>query len=151
MSLRILSQFVLVVLACVLPVSGQNPTIEYGRPDELRGVSKVFVDTGTSVRKREMIVKAIIKYLPDLQIVSRPEESDIHLRFAVRESRNGQREGMGIVVKLIGGNRERVLLTVDDEFPPISDGGGIVSYSIEMARPRMFAREFVKAYQKANG
>jgi hypothetical protein len=146
MRLRIVSQLVLLVLACALPVSGQDLTIECGQPDELRGVTKVFVDTRANVRQRERIVKAITRYLPNLQVVSRPEESDIHLRY-----RKGQREGLGTVVKLVGGNRERVLVSVDDEFPPIFDGGSIVSYGFEQARPLMFAIEFVKAYRRANG
>jgi hypothetical protein len=151
MRLRMMSQLFLLVLACALPVSGQDPTIEYGQPDELRGVTKIFVDTRTNVRRWEKIVKTITRRLPNIQVVSRPEESDIHLRYSLRDSRNGQREGLGTVVKLIGGNRERVLLSVEDEFPPIFDGGGIVSYGMEQARPLMFAIEFVKAYRRANG
>ena len=151
MRLRIMGQLALLVFACALPVFAQDPTIEYGHPDELRGVTKVFVNTNANVRQREMIVNTITKYLPNLQVVSRPEDADIHLRFSLRETRNGQREGVGTVVKLVGGNRERVLLSVEDEFPPIFERGSIVSYGLEHARPRMFAREFVKAYQKANG
>jgi hypothetical protein len=151
MRLKLMSQFVLLVLACALPVSGQGPTIEYGQPEELRGVTKVFVDTRTYVQKREKIVKVITRYLPNLQVVSRPEESDIHLRYSLKGLRNGKREEMGTVVKLLGGNRERVLLSVEDELPPINDGGSIVSYGLEQARPLMFAREFVKAYRRANG
>jgi hypothetical protein len=41
-------------------------------------------------------------------------------------------------------------MSVDDELPPIFDGG-IVSYGLEQARPRMFAIEFVKAFRRANG
>ncbi len=146
-----MGQLVLLILACALPVSAQDPTIEYGQPEELRGVTKIFVDARANVRKREMIVRSITRCLPNLQVVSRPEESDIHLRFSLRELRNGQREGLGTVVKLVGGNRERVLLSVDDEFPPIFEAGSMASYGLEQARPVMFAREFVKAYRKANG
>src|SRR5262245_20519629 len=151
MRLRIMSQLFLLVLACAFPVFGQGPTIEYGQPDELRGVTKVFVDTRTYVRQREMIVKAITKSLPNLEVVSRPEESDIHLRYSLKDLRNGQSKGLGTVVKLVGGNRERVLLSFEDEFPPIFEPGSIVSYAYQQARPRRFAIEFVKAYQRANG
>src|SRR5215510_13221091 len=98
----------------VVPVVAQAPTVEYGQASELRGVTKVFVDTGVDARQREMIVKVMRKQLPELEVVSRPEDADIHLRFSLRETRDGYTEGVGTVVKLVGGNRERVLLSIKD-------------------------------------
>jgi len=151
MRLRIMGELFLLVLACAFPVFGQDRTIEYGQPEELRGVTKVFVDTRTYVRQREMIVKALARRLPNLQVVSRPEEADIHLRYSLKGLKNGQCEGMGTVVKLVGVDRERVLLSVDDELPQIFEPVSMVSYAYKQARPLMFAIEFVRAYRRANG
>ena len=144
-----------VLLACVsaLPVLAQNPTVEYGDPGELRGVKKVFVDTGTDIELRNRILEEIQKRLPDLIIVSVPEEADIHLRFTLKEERNysvivpvGGRigvpysVGIGSVVKVLGENRVRVLLSFKDSRTRFGE-----------RRPSTnFAREFVEAYRRAN-
>jgi hypothetical protein len=140
----------LIVLTFALPVLAQTPIIEYGEPDELRGVKKVFVDTGHDSQQRGVVVKEIKKQLPDLEIVSHPEESDIHLRFFLKEKRDGRTEGIGTIVKLIDANRARALLSFKDYLSPIYERNSIKSYGIEYIMPIKFAREFVKAYKKAN-
>jgi hypothetical protein len=139
----------LLVLTFALPASAQTPVIEYGRPDELRGVTKVFV--GLDDQQREVVVREIKKQLPGLEIVSRPEESDIHLRFFLKESRDGRIEGVGIVVKLIDANRARALCSFKDHLPPMYERHSVKSFGVERIMPLRFAREFVKAYKKANG
>ena len=140
----------LLVLTLALPVLAQTPVVEYGQPDELRGVTKVFVDAGLDAQQRGVVVKEIKKQLPDLEIVSSPEESDIHLRFFLKERRDGRTEWMGTVVKLIDANRARTLCSFKDNLPPIYDQHSIKSFGIERIMPLRFAREFVKAYKKAN-
>ena len=140
----------LLVLTFASPVLAQAPIIEYGQPDELRGVTKVFVDTSLDAQQREVFVKEIKKQLPDLEVVSRPEESDIHLRFFLREDRDGRTEGVGTVVKLIDANRVRALCSFEDNLSPIYERHSIKNYGIERTMPLNFAREFVKAYKKAN-
>jgi hypothetical protein len=78
------------LLAFALPVAAQNQVVEYGTIDELREVKKVFVDTGTDAQQRERITKEIGKRLPGLTIVARPEDSDIHLRFEIRDRQRVQ-------------------------------------------------------------
>jgi hypothetical protein len=138
----------LLILFLALPVLAQTTVTESGQPDELRGVTKVFV--GLDDQQREVVVREIKKQLPDLEIVSRPEESDIHLRFFLREMRDGRTEGMGTVVKLVDANRARTLYSFRDQLPPIFAQHSIKSHGIEHTMPLKFAREFVKAYKKAN-
>jgi hypothetical protein len=145
------SRLLILILTVALPIVAQEPGIEYGHPDELRGVTKVFVDTGVDTRQREQIAKEIQKRLPILEVVSRPEESDIHLRFSLRETRDGRTEGVGTVVKLVGSNRVRMLLSFKDYLLPLFERESIVNFGVEYAKPRIFAQEFVKAYRRANG
>jgi hypothetical protein len=140
--------FSLLVLTFASPVLAQSPIIEYGQPDELRGVKKVFV--GLNAQQREVVVREIKKQLPDLEVVSRPEESDIHLRFFLKETRDGRTEGVGTVVKLLDANRARELCSFKDNLSPIYEQHSIKNYAVERAMPLRFAREFVKAYKKAN-
>lgn len=146
-----------VLLTCVLglPALAQNPTVEYGDPGELRGVKKVFIDAGTDIELRNRILEEIRKRLPDLNIVSAPEAADIHLRFSLKEERSygvivpvrggiggigTYSVGVGSVVKVLGENRVRVLLSFKDTRTRFGE-----------RRPSTnFAREFVDAYRRAN-
>jgi hypothetical protein len=139
----------LLVLTFALPILAQTPVIEYGRPDELRGVTKVFV--GLDAQQREVVVREIKKQLPGLEIVSRPDESDIHLLFSLKETRDGRIEGVGTVVKLIDASHARELYSFKDNLSPIYEQHSIKSYGIDRIMPLRFARGFVKAYKKANG
>jgi hypothetical protein len=139
----------LLILTFTLSVAAQTPIIETGRPEELRGVTKVFV--GLDAEQRQVVVKEIKKELPNLEIVSRPEESDIHLLFFLKETRDGRIESLGTVVKLIDVKRARTLFSFKDDLPPIYAQHSAKNRGIEYAMPLNFAREFVKAYKKANG
>lgn len=144
---------VLLASVLALPVLAQNPTVEYGHPGELRGVKKVFVDTGTDIELRNQVLEEIQKRLPDLNIVAAPEGADVHLRFSLKEERSygvivpaGGRIGVpysvgaGSVVKVLSDNRVRVLLSFKDSRTRFGE-----------RRPSTnFAREFVQAYQRAN-
>ena len=153
MARRIIISCVLLASVLALPTLAQNPTVEYGDPGELRGVRKVFVDTGTDIELRNRILEEIQKRLPDLDIASAPEAADIHLRFSLKEERNygviapvGGRVGVayslgvGSAVKVLSGNRVRVLWGFKDSRTRFGE-----------RRPSTnFAREFVEAYRRAN-
>jgi hypothetical protein len=150
---RLITACAFLVCVLALPILAQNPTVEYGHPSELRGVKKVFVDAGTDIELRNRILAEIQKRLPDLTTVSAPEAADIHLRFSLKEQRDygvivpvGGRigvpysVGVGSVVKVLGENRLRVLLSFKDSRTRFGE-----------RRPSTnFAREFVDAYRKAN-
>ena len=148
-SFRKMGWLSLLVMTFALPVLAQTPVIEHGQPDELRGVTKVFV--GLDAQQREVVVKEIKKQLPDLEIVSRPNESDIHLSFSLKETRDGRIEGVGTVVKLIDANHTRALYSFKGDLSPIYVQHSIKSVMIERMMPLTFARGFVSAYKKANG
>lgn len=149
MSFRKMVWLSLLMLMFALPVLAQTPVIEQGQPAELRGVRKLFV--GHDVQRREVVVREIKKQLPDLEIVSSPEESDIHLQFSLKEMRDGRIEWVGTVVKLIDANRARSLYAFKGDMSPIYEQHAIKNYAIERMMPLTFAREFVRAYKKANG
>lgn len=131
--------------------SAQEPGIEYGEASELQGVTKVFVDTGADIQQRNLIANEIRKRLPDLSVVSRPEETDVHLRFYLKETGAGKTDWVGTVVKVVAVNRVRVLLSYKDQTPAIVVSEPFGSSTMELAKPHMFVMHFVKAYKKANG
>jgi hypothetical protein len=145
----------LVFLLCALPVVAQGPVVEYGSPNELRGVAKVFVDTGLDAEQRNMIIGEIQKKLPRLSVVARPEDADVHLRFEFPDRQTGPvvvyprpypipgsryGEGVGTVVRLLSADRVRVLMSFRDAKSTVFEREPSVN----------FAREFIKVYEKAN-
>jgi hypothetical protein len=137
-----------------LTAAAQKQSVEYGDASELRGVKKVYVDTGTDVELRNRIASEIRKRLPALDIVSAPEGADVHLQFSLKEERDygvlipvGGRVGgvaysvgVGSVFKVLAENRVRVLLSFRDTRTRFGE-----------RRPSTnFARAFVEAYKEAN-
>src|SRR6266567_1661813 len=68
--------------------AAQQPAtrFEYGSPDELKGVTKVYVYTGPQLEVRNNIVNAIQKSLKNIVITDRPENAEVHLVFAADAS-----------------------------------------------------------------
>ncbi len=136
-----------------LTAAAQKQSVEYGDAAELRGVKKVFVDTGTDVDLRNRIASEVRKRLPDLEIVSAPEGADVHLQFSLKEERDyglmipvgrsvgvTYSVGVGSVVKVLGENRVRVLMSFRDTRTRFG----------ERKPSTNFARAFVDAYKQAN-
>lgn len=153
--------FSVFLLLFAVTVTAQNETIEHGGADELKGVEKIFVDARTDMSVREKIISEIRKKLRavkrELKIVSKPEESDIHLRFHYEyETVHGEGPGyptgrvikipVGMVVKILGGDRVRLLMSYSFDRPNFVTGvrGDRRKHDVE------FAREFAKAYLAAN-
>lgn len=147
------NQFAGVLLSLLLlapAAAAQTGGVEYGGPEELRGVVRMFVDTSLDTQRREAIVKDLRKRLPQLEIVSQPEQSDYHMRFDVKAGEGGKTEVLGSVVKVLGNDRVRVLYSYKDNTPDIFEGDPILSTGLEYGRPLVFARQFIKVYKKAN-
>ena len=158
------------LLCCAAFVVAQQPApaalqIEYGSPAELKGVKKIFIDTGMDMKNRERMLKEFSKAkLADLVLLDSPEGAEVLLLF--NADRNTYFAGMttnpspgagwpststprysttdtgvGIVVIPKGENRARLLMQVEKSAYYRWDKWPSVS----------FVREFVKEYRKANG
>lgn len=136
----------------------QSPTVEQGDPDELKGVKKVFVDAGTDLNMRDEIGGEIKDKLQGVKVLLDAKEAEVVLRFKYEvETAHGganprgalRKVAVGEVVKPLERNRERLLMSFRKSLsaPLIqgpSLGWGKKNPGVE------FAREFVKAWQKAN-
>jgi hypothetical protein len=153
-SIFLLSSFATTAMA-------NNQTIEYGdAPELIEGCEKIFVDVRADMSVLDnIIVKIRRNLLPakrDLQIVSKPENSDIHLQFYYESQTvyGGAYPGgrivrmpVGTVVKILGKNRAWLLMSYSVERRSywIAIGLGLGRRVPEAE----FAREFVKAYLTA--
>lgn len=148
-----LLSILLFALSCNLTAQAQAK-VEVGDLENLIGVKKVFIDTGNDMDLHDEIGAEIRKAIPELKFAAKPEETPIHLRFYMPSNlrKSGPlppqavRVPEGSVVKIINEDNYRVLLTYK------AQGGGVKVVPFgKKARPDLdFAREFVKAYQKAN-
>lgn len=164
-------------------VTGQphaQSAIEYGERDELRGITKVFVDTGTDLSGRENIIKIIKNELPTIVVVSRVEEAELVLIYSsdsysilngISNSRNSSTTGnlsvWGNTATYSG--QTTSTSTSTPIYRKVTDGEGLVVRFTNSGRPRLlmnfkdtqksvlerrpstnFARKFVKVYKEVN-
>jgi hypothetical protein len=131
---------------------------EYGKPSELQGLRKVFVDTGGDMKNRERISEEIDKAKLGLELLDSIASAEIILNFGGSKEKflagvntNPQGtlstptyrkmnvgKGMVFVVK---DNRARVVMSFEDEERTV----------FEKKPATNFAKTFIKAYKKANG
>jgi len=139
--------FFLVVI--LLPALGHAQNFEYGKPAELKGLTRAYIDVGVDIKSFEEIKKIIQNAkLSQLTIVDSIKESDFVLMFRggkeavlVDGDSDLQKSGKGVVaIPSASGDRLRILISFES-----------LQNRIGEAKPSTkFAKEFVKAYKEAN-
>lgn len=167
MQLRRVSAPLLWLVAFTCMGFGQVPDYEYGKPEELKGVKKIYVFTDRELELHDNIVKNILKKLPHLIVTEQPEQADVILVFAARSTSlfaglSGEStvqndtiyssssanyttvtEGHGNVIRLVSQNPIRFRLLME-----FRDTRSL--WWLERRTSTNFARAFVKAYEAAN-
>ena len=132
----------------------QVTTQENGTTDELKGLTKFYVDAGDDRESRGAITGELLKELPQLVVVDRPEQAECILRFEgsrtlqLAEGQDGRRSGVplkvehghGWVIKLAGPDKRRFLMYYSNSKESF----------IERAPATNFVRAFVYEYKRAN-
>ncbi|MDQ3799829.1 MAG: hypothetical protein M3384_10280 [Acidobacteriota bacterium] len=160
----------LILLSAVAVFRAQSPAFpvmdfESGKPSELKGLTKLFVNAGTDAESRDQIVSEIERAkLPGLVFVKSREDAEIVMRFGGSEmevleemtttpvvgtdwtmttvNRSVVQSGQGLVF-IAGRERKRARI--------IMNFGSVQDAAFEKRPPIKFARAFVKAYKEANG
>lgn len=139
-------------------VVGQS--FEYGKPAELRGLKKVFVDTGGDMKNRERILNEIEKAKLGVELLDSAEGAEVILSF--QGGKEKEMSGVNSTTDTLGNTRStpayrkitvgagqvfvvrrerlRVILSFDDEEKTV----------FEKKPATNFGKTFVKAYKKAN-
>lgn len=128
-------------------------TQENGTTDELKGLTKFYVDAGGDEEALGELARELMKQLPQLVVVDRPEYAECILKFdgyrraELSETRGGRDGvplrvdyGRGWVVKPITPDKRRVLMYYK----------GDKSSFVESAPTTSFVRAFVYEYKRAN-
>jgi len=85
--MKLITVSVATVLLLTTLASAQQGIAEYGKPDELKGVTKIFIFTGSDTYSRDQILKEVAQRqkkgnLQGLTIVDRAEDADVVLSFS---------------------------------------------------------------------
>lgn len=151
---------IIFVLLYVSVSFGQS--YEYGKPEELKGLTKVSIDTGTDIQSRNWMVKEFEKAKLKLEIVD-VEDAQIYIIFisskvegstTATTNPNGlgganttidnqtlRRGNAGIFIAGKSKDKLRILLNYD-----------FVQKSLLLDKPaEKVAKNFIKEYKKANG
>jgi hypothetical protein len=142
---------------------------EYGKPDELKGVSVIFIDTGSQLTVRNIIADEIGKKLPELSIAENIGQAEIVLDFTLEIDRQADQGGIviyggigtlgshggvdiyqpvettrehghGLIYRPLGEDAIRILLEYRSK----------KSTMFHRSPAIQFARKFVDEFQKAN-
>lgn len=159
-----------VILLSAIAFRAQNTTFpvlefETGKPSELKGLTKLFVNAGTDGESRSQIIKEIERArLPGLVFVNSREDAEIVIRFGGSEKeitedmittpvvgtdwtmttieRSRVQSGQGLVF-IAGKDRKRARIVINF--------GSVQDAAFEKRPQIKFARAFVRAYKEANG
>jgi len=135
-------------------------SFEYGKPSELKGLKKVFVDTGGDMKNRDRISNEIQKANLGVELLDSADGAEVILSFQGGKEKqmagvNSTTDSSGNThstpsyrkitvgagqVFVVRGDKLRVVLSFDDEEKTI----------FEKKPATNFGKTFVKAYKKAN-
>lgn len=123
----------------------------YGQLSDLRGLKKIFVNTGVDTKSRDSIIKDLEKSKLGFEIVDDAESAEIYMGFGADQVANvvwhtsaatrvlTSRTGNG-EVRVRARGKNRLILSFED-----------TQKSIWERKPATnFVREFIKAYKKGN-
>ena len=143
----------LTALLTLLPAA-QNSGISYGKPEELKGLKKIFVDTGGDLKNRERIIREIKDAKLGVELLDSEAGAEVVLDFGAGRSErligNIGRGTGGLVTKryqtgkghvFVGGGQNRIVMSYEGE----------ETHPWEDKPATNFGKAFVKAYKKANG
>lgn len=139
------------VASYAFKVTNQEP----GTTDELKGLTRFYIDAGGDRDALGEMAGELQKLLPQLVLLDRPEYAECILKFdgyrrtSYSDSPDGVRNGVplrmdfgrGWVIKPVGGDRQRVLMYYK---------GDKTSF-VESAPTATFVRAFAYEYKRANG
>jgi hypothetical protein len=149
--------FSLALIALFASLSlAQADSYAYGQPTDLKGLKKVYVDSGPDTKSSDSIIKNLEKSKLGFEIVDEQKDAEILLGYgagAVSRKSVGsvagssiivtektQRTGVGIVVALNARGKDRLVHSFED----------VQNSKWERNPVDNYVREFIKAYKKGN-
>lgn len=126
---------------------------EYGKPEELKGLTKVFVDTGGDMKNRERITKEFAKL--KLELLDSIDGAEVVLDFGAGKSERlvgTMSNGQGTLgTRKMNTGQGRVYVLRDGKTRLVMSYEGEEKFAWEDKPASNFGKAFAKAWKKANG
>jgi len=132
---------------------------EYGQPSDMKGLTKIYIDTKGNIKDRETIVKEFEKGKIGVQAVDSKDLAEIIIDFNTTESKQAvartitntydPKYSVNVVsnVKVVSGE---AMVTIKGQ--TTSNRRVVMNFNGGRKDPAAaFAKEFIKAYRTANG
>ena len=138
-----------------LSAAAPNSGVSYGKPEELKGLKKIFVDTGTDLKNRERIIREIRAARLGVELLDSEDGAEVVLDFGAGRSERligsiGRGTG-GIVTKRYQTGKGQVFVVTGGQNRIVMSYEGEETHPWEDKPATNFGKAFVKAYRKANG
>jgi hypothetical protein len=145
----------LALLLALLLISHQSQT-EYGKPEELKGLTKVFVDTGRNMKDRGRIENEIRKSKIGVELLDSSDGAEVVLQFGGgKEESAGVSFGSivfpGIAIRSVNVGEGHVYVLRGGKPRLVMSYEGVETHLWEKKPAKNFGKRFVKAYKNANG
>jgi hypothetical protein len=135
--MRNLGAAILLVCAVTAAPSAAGLSFEYGRPGEIKGVHKIFIDVGPEITMRNEMAAQLERELPGVKITDHAEDAEA-------------------VIAIVPDNDPDITHFV--VYRPMTEGKARLLFELKATpshlhsyKPHMrFARMFVDEYRKAN-
>jgi hypothetical protein len=142
------TRLVLGLLLFLAPaVRAQQVQFEYGKPAEMHGLTRFFLDTQGNMKRRDQIIELLQKKLPNLKFTESADDAQAVIVYTEEQS-----------IRLVSGTSILDLSCTAQVTAPLAPGKARLLFSYTMKKKNIFQHdpyknfvgEFVKAYQEAN-
>ncbi len=141
------------IILCAATITAQRN--QYGKPEDLKGLTKVFVDTGGDIKNRERIQKEIESAKLGVTLLDSEDDAEIIINFGADKTarvEGGTTNGTGhIRTDTFNTGKGGVYVMKNGQAVIVISYEGEETHLWEKKPATSFGKAFVKAYKKANG
>ena len=147
----------MLALLLTLLLTPHAPQTEYGKLEELKGLTKVFVDTGGNMKDRERIQREIRESRIGVELLDSEDGAQVVLKFGGgKEEADGGSFGSILfpslgVIRTVNVGDGHVYVLRDGKSKLVMSYEGVETHLWERKPAKNFGKRFVKAYKQANG
>jgi hypothetical protein len=146
----------MLALLLTLLITSHAPQTEYGKLEELKGLTKVFVDTGGNMKDRERIQREIRESKIGVELLDSEKDAEVVLKFGGGKEEAGDSMGSilfpyAIVTRTVNVGDGHVYVLRGGKPRLVMSYEGVETHPWERKPAKNFGKRFVKAWKKANG
>jgi hypothetical protein len=146
----------MLALLLTLLLTSHAPQTEYGKLEELKGLTKVFVDTDGNMKDRERIQREIRESRIGVELLDSEEGAEVVLKFGGGKEEAGDSVGSLLfpglgAIRTVNVGDGHVYVLRDGKPKLVMSYEGVETHLWERKPAKNFGKRFVKAWKQANG